>query len=60
MKRLLPFSVYEVMDEGVRLGLSAEPLYELRCAFKTRELAEDFINYQATISKKKYEVTEWK
>ena len=43
MKKLLPYRVYR---DG--------PLLTLECAFKSREAAEDFIDYQATISNARY------
>lgn len=55
--KLLPYLVYEVFDTGVRLGIDEKPHYKLRCAFETEDLAKDFINYQATISKKKFEIS---
>lgn len=55
--KLLPYLVYEVFDVGVELGIDKNPHYKLRCAFETEELAKDFINYQATISNKVYEIS---
>lgn len=54
--KLLPYLVYEVFDIGVRLGTDTKPSYKLRCAFETKELAKDFIDYQATISDRVYEI----
>ena len=54
--KLLPYLVYEVFDIGVRLGIDTKPSYKLRCAFETEKLAKDFIDYQATISDRVYEI----
>lgn len=48
---LLPYFVYEVFD---RVFPDDEVLYSLRAGFKSEELAQDFINYQATISSRKF------
>lgn len=55
--KLLPYLVYEVFDIGVKLEIDKKPHYKLRCAFETEELAKDFVNYQATISDKVYEIS---
>ena len=42
---LLPFRVYK--DYQVeRFGINLSPLYKLKCAFETKELADSFIKYQ--------------
>ena len=48
---LLPYFVYEVFDSGFP---DDEVLYHLAAGFNSEELAQDFINYQATISSRKF------
>lgn len=45
---ILPFRVYR--DYEMKLG--GTDMYELKCAFASQELAEDFIAYQKNVNKK--------
>ena len=56
--QLFSFWVYEVLDIGVRLGITDKPMSDLVCGFMERKQAEDWIKYQATISNKKYKVVD--
>ena len=56
--QLFNYWVYEVLDIGVRLGITDKPMSDLVCGFTVRKEAEDWIKYQATISKKKYKVVD--
>lgn len=53
---ILHYFVYEVVESGCS---DDEVLYSLRASFKTEELAQDFINYQATISSRKYIIIDY-
>lgn len=55
---LLPFRVYKDYDVG-RFGKNLSPVYELKCAFATKELADGFIKAQQTVEPRtKYFVEE--
>lgn len=45
---ILPFRVYR--DYEMKLG--GKDMYELKCAFASQELAEDFIAHQKNVNKK--------
>lgn len=51
LKDILPVRIYKDYETG-KIGEGLSPMFDLVCAFAKRELAEEFINYQATIDPK--------
>jgi hypothetical protein len=56
--RVLPWFVYAVNDVGVNAGFTDMQLYDLQCAFTTKEKAEAYIKSQGEPNKK-YKVKKW-